>query len=179
MSKRRRRPPGEAPRVPESRSTPGRTLPSWVGIAAAAAAVIVFFTLLRAAAPNPWDYDEYFHLGMAREFAGGVPESLRWTPFSLAYEHFADKELLFHVLLMPLSGTFSCDKGWPRTAMGCYTGALALFGLTPTFVLIGLNGDESPGIVRSFGGLCVLLFLVGAFLSPWVANGLAMAKPKR
>jgi hypothetical protein len=65
---------------------------------------IGYFTLLRLLAPNPWDYDEYFHVGLARELHGGMPESFRWTPFSLAYERFADKELLFHVLLMPFSG---------------------------------------------------------------------------
>jgi hypothetical protein len=73
-------------------------------ILAAAAVAIGYFTLLRLLAPNPWDYDEYFHVGLARELHNGMPESFRWTPFSLAYEHFADKELLFHILLMPFSG---------------------------------------------------------------------------
>jgi hypothetical protein len=75
-----------------------------MGIAAAAAAVIGYFTLLRLLAPNPWDYDEYFHVGLARELHNGMPASFQWTPFSLAYEHFADKELLFHILLMPFTG---------------------------------------------------------------------------
>jgi hypothetical protein len=76
----------------------------WPGILAAAAAAIGYFTLLRLLAPNPWDYDEYFHVGLARELHNGMPASFHWTPFSLAYEHFADKELLFHALLMPFSG---------------------------------------------------------------------------
>jgi hypothetical protein len=75
-----------------------------VGILAAAVAVVGYFTLLRLLAPNPWDYDEYFHVGLARELHNGMPESFRWTPFSVAYEHFADKELLFHILLMPFTG---------------------------------------------------------------------------
>lgn len=75
-----------------------------MGIVAAAAAVVGYFTLLRLLAPNPWDYDEYFHVGLARELHNGMPESFHWTPFSLAYERFADKELLFHILLMPFSG---------------------------------------------------------------------------
>jgi hypothetical protein len=75
-----------------------------MGIVAAAAAAIGYFTLLRVLAPNPWDYDEYFHVGLARELHNGMPASFQWTPFSLAYEHFADKELLFHILLMPFTG---------------------------------------------------------------------------
>lgn len=75
-----------------------------MGIAAAAAAVIGYFTLLRLLAPNAWDYDEYFHVGLARELHDGMPASFHWTPFSLAYERFADKELLFHILLMPFTG---------------------------------------------------------------------------
>ncbi|HEX7183818.1 MAG TPA: hypothetical protein VF756_18460 [Thermoanaerobaculia bacterium] len=75
-----------------------------MAIVAAAAAVIGYFTLLRLLAPNPWDLDEYFHVGLARELHNGMPESFRWTPFSLAFARFADKELLFHVLLMPFTG---------------------------------------------------------------------------
>jgi hypothetical protein len=75
-----------------------------VGIVIAAVAVVGYFTLLRLLAPNPWDYDEYFHVGLARELHNGMPESLHWTPFSLAYQQFADKELLFHILLMPFTG---------------------------------------------------------------------------
>ena len=67
-------------------------------------AAIGSFTLLRLLAPNPWDYDEYFHVGLARELHNGMPASFHWTPFSLAYERFADKELLFHILLMPFTG---------------------------------------------------------------------------
>ena len=105
MAKRKRggRPPGQPPPVRESpREATGDR--RWIGIVAAALATVGYFTLLRVLAPHPWDYDEYFHVGLARELHNGMPESFRWTPFSLAYEHFADKEVLFHVLLMPFTG---------------------------------------------------------------------------
>lgn len=103
MAKRKRGspPPDQQPPVRE----PGaRTQRRWLGIVAAVSVVLGYFILLRLPAPHPWDYDEYFHLGLARELYSGMPESFRWTPFSLAYEQFADKELLFHVLLMPFTG---------------------------------------------------------------------------
>lgn len=106
MAKRKRggRPPGQQPPLRESLVDETTDRQSWVGIVAAAAAVIGYFVLLRLLAPNPWDYDEYFHVGLARELHNGMPASLHWTPFSIAYERFADKELLFHILLMPFTG---------------------------------------------------------------------------
>jgi hypothetical protein len=106
VAKRKRggRSPGQQPPVRGTHREEAETLPRWVGIVAAAAAVLGYFILLRLLAPNPWDYDEYFHVGLARELHNGMPASFHWTPFSLAYERFADKELLFHVLLMPFTG---------------------------------------------------------------------------
>lgn len=76
-----------------------------VKLVLAALAVVALFLALRIAAPLPWSYDEYYHLGLARELrADWRMTSLRWTPFSLLYDHFADKEPLFHLLLLPLSG---------------------------------------------------------------------------
>lgn len=105
MAKRKRA--GQQPPIREARKEKegaSPRFPGWVGIAVAAVAVIAFFLVLRLPAPHPWDYDEYFHVGLARELHHGMPESFHWTRFSLAYEHFADKELLFHVLLMPFTG---------------------------------------------------------------------------
>jgi hypothetical protein len=106
VAKRKRtgRSPGQqlSLREPHKEGTGNR--PRWVGIVIAAVAVLGYFTLLRLLAPNPWDYDEYFHVGLARELHNGMPASFLWTPFSLAFERFADKELLFHILLMPFTG---------------------------------------------------------------------------
>ena len=67
-------------------------------------AVAALFAWMRISAPLPWSYDEYYHLGLAREMRTEPRiESFRWTPFSILYDHFADKEPLFHLLLLPIA----------------------------------------------------------------------------
>ena len=73
-------------------------------LALAAGAVLLLLVSLRWRAPAPRSYDEYFHLGLAREMWSGLRiESFPWTPFSTAYDRFVDKEPLFHLALMPFS----------------------------------------------------------------------------
>jgi hypothetical protein len=75
----------------------------WLGLAGAA--VALFYLSARIAARAPWSYDEYYHLGMARELRAHFPlRSFPWTPFSLVSEHFADGVPLFHLALMPFAG---------------------------------------------------------------------------
>jgi hypothetical protein len=75
----------------------------WLGLAGLA--VVLFYSSARLAASAPWSYDEYYHLGMARELRHHFPlRSFPWTPFSLISEHFADGSPLFHVALMPFAG---------------------------------------------------------------------------
>jgi hypothetical protein len=71
----------------------------------AGVAVVVFFSSARAGARAPWSYDEYFHLGMAREMRVHFPvRQFPWTPFSLMSDEFADGVPLFHAALVPLAG---------------------------------------------------------------------------
>lgn len=75
-----------------------------LGLALAAGAVLLLLFCLRWSAPAPRSYDEYFHLGLAREMWSGLRiESFPWTPFSTAYDRFVDKEPLFHLALMPFA----------------------------------------------------------------------------
>jgi len=70
----------------------------------ACAAVIALFAWVRISAPQPWSYDEYYHLGLAREMRSEIRiESFRWTPFSTLYDHFVDGAPLFHLLLLPIA----------------------------------------------------------------------------
>jgi hypothetical protein len=71
----------------------------------ACAVVVGLYAWVRIGSPLPWSYDEYYHLGLAREMgsSGLRIESFRWTPFSITYDHFADGEPLFHLLLMPFA----------------------------------------------------------------------------
>ncbi len=94
--------PEQKPALP---ATPRRTIPPLLQLALAALAVLLFYGALRVTAPQPWSYDEYYHIGLAREMRSDFRiESFRWTPFSIFHDHFADKEPLFHVLLMPFAG---------------------------------------------------------------------------
>ncbi|HYX22640.1 MAG TPA: hypothetical protein VFC23_00690, partial [Thermoanaerobaculia bacterium] len=79
-------------------------IPPLAKLILAAVAVVGLFFTLRTLAPLPWSYDEYYHLGLAREMRSGLRiESFRWTPFSLLFDHFVDSTPLFHVLLMPFA----------------------------------------------------------------------------
>jgi hypothetical protein len=98
--KARRAPRAQA--APEAR--PER-VPPLVKLLLACAAVVAAYAWVRIAYPLPWSYDEYYHLGLAREMLTSGPRitSFRWTPFSFTYDHFADAEPLFHLLLLPFA----------------------------------------------------------------------------
>jgi len=86
-------------------AAPGRSVPSWTWLVLAGALVLAFYGLLRIGVDEPWGYDDYYHLGVARELRHHFPlRAFPWTPFSVLAERFADKEPLFHLLLMPLAG---------------------------------------------------------------------------
>src|SRR4051794_21837344 len=89
---------------PAAAVAPGRISPG-LRLTLASVAVVLLFFGQRLQNPQPWSYDEYYHLGMAREMlsSGLRMESFRWTPFSITFDHFADGEPLFHVLLLPFA----------------------------------------------------------------------------
>ncbi len=61
--------------------------------------------LLQLLTPVPWDADTAYHVAVSRLVArDGVLEAFPWTPFSWLADNYADKELLFHLLLVPISG---------------------------------------------------------------------------
>jgi hypothetical protein len=89
----------------------------WTGLAVLA--VVAFYSSVRAASPAPWSYDEYFHLGLARELRAHFPlRSFPWTPFSLVSEHFADGTPLFHLALLPLAGLSIESAGLAGVVLG-------------------------------------------------------------
>jgi len=100
--KARRDQRAQGPAVPMAAAperSPGRKL------LLAGVAILLFFFGQRLQNPQPWSYDEYYHVGIAREMAtsGIRMQSFRWTPFSISYDHYADATPLFHILLMPFS----------------------------------------------------------------------------
>lgn len=75
--------------------------------------------------------------------------------------------LLAGVMVIPLAGTFQCEPGWPRTAMGTYTAVVASLGV------LGAVLPEGPGSVL------LVVALLGAALGSWVARWLASVVPAR
>ena len=76
----------------------------------------------------------------------------------------------FALLMIPLSGTFQCDQGWPRTVMGAYTGLLAAVGAA---AILGMS------FCLQFGSPCLLLFILGVVAFSWVGNAFSQVTPTR
>jgi len=78
--------------------------------------------------------------------------------------------IIIGMLVLPISAVFHCEQGWPRILMAIYTLLLAGLGFTAV-ALLAANEDVGAGLGS--------LFFIGIFLSGLVANGLAMATPRR
>jgi multisubunit Na+/H+ antiporter MnhE subunit len=89
--------------------------------------------------------------------------------------------LVFGLLVVPLAGTFHCDQGWPRTAMGAVAAALALLGCIAAspVVLRPLLSEPAFELVDAASVLALLGFVVGVFASQFIANALASVTPRR
>ena len=81
---------------------------SWSGGVALAGAVLtgwfVLLALFLSRQPLLYDNDSYFHLAVARTYAEAGPvDRLEAVRFSVMEDGFGDKELLFHLLLVPFT----------------------------------------------------------------------------
>lgn len=81
--------------------------------------------------------------------------------------------LVFGLLLLPVSAVFKCHDGWPRVTMGTITIILTLLGVGGIALLA--DNKAASGTVTPLLGL----FILGTVASTWVANFLAMQRPKR
>lgn len=83
-----------------------------------------------------------------------------------------DAFLLFAIVLgtlaIPTSAIHACHRGWPRVTMTAITLALGLIGLSAVPFALAFNRGE-----------LTYAFLLGVFLSQWVALWLAHQTPKR
>jgi hypothetical protein len=82
--------------------------------------------------------------------------------------------MVFGFLIIPLAGTFKTSLGWPRTAMWSYTAVMAALGVGSLLTALGAMREEAEPNWVLFGG-----FLLGVIAAPWVANVMAMQRPKR
>lgn len=65
---------------------------------------------------------------------------------------------------------YNCDIGWPRKMMTCFAAAMVLLALS-AFVLPLFMGAE---VVLPIVGI----FVIGFFVTPWLANYLMMQTVK-
>jgi len=80
---------------------------------------------------SPFDSDTAYHAAVGRLIAQhGILKSFPWTPFSWLASHYGDKELLFHLLFVPLS---SIDWILASKIVGTLCGAVFLW--TMYFIL--------------------------------------------
>src|SRR5437870_13486834 len=73
-----------------------------VGLVFVASALVLCLLYVRL--PVLPDNDSYYHLAVARAYAEqGLFHRLEWARLSIMHDGFGDKELLFHVLLVPFA----------------------------------------------------------------------------
>jgi hypothetical protein len=97
--------------------------------------------LIQLLIPSFFDGDTGYHLAVARLTSEhGVLHAFPWTPFSWLAEHYADKELLFHWLLVPLAGV---DPIWASRVAGTVLGTALLVTI---YTLLRAEGVANAGL---------------------------------
>ena len=121
---------------------------------------LIASALLQIIQTVPFDADTAYHVAVARLVAEhGVLHQFPWTPFSYLAERYADKELFFHLLLVPIS-----HLSYPLAAK--LAGTLLGFLLLWTFFrILSAERIEHPGLwtlamLVSSGGFLMRLALV-------------------
>lgn len=147
--------------------------------------VLAFYGLSRLGVDEPWGYDDYYHLGVARELWHHFPlRAFPWAPFSILAERYADKDFLFHVLLMP----FARLPVSSATLIGALLGQAFLIATTAWFLrsqrvpnaagwLLGLAGlgpffvlfiEQVRSQVWALGFCVLVLGLLFLRARPWI-----------
>ncbi len=122
---------------------------AWAALYLALAALLQF-----GFASVPHDEDTAYHVAVGwliREH--GLLRAFPWTPFSWLAEHYADKELLFHLLFVPLAGL-----SWMTAAkiVGTICGAVALFAL---YLVLRAENIRFAGLWAAFPLIASDVFL--------------------
>ncbi|MBN8247635.1 MAG: tetratricopeptide repeat protein [Verrucomicrobia bacterium] len=91
---------------------------------------------------------------------------------------FLTPALVFGLLAVPVAAVFACQPGWPRLTMSAIALVLAAAGLTAVAIAVLVRPDPKTEMA-TLGSLALSLFLLGTFLSQWIANLLMSRTPQR
>lgn len=135
---------------------------------------LILFGVLFQSLPVLYDTDSYYHLAIGRAYARhGVIDELPWARLSLLHE-LGDKELLFHLLLVPFTdseGFFTDGGRWALALLnalvaaalaGLGTAAIGRWGLLATLLVYGGSLDFLGRAIRLRPELLSLLLLLAA-----------------
>jgi hypothetical protein len=96
---------------------------------------------LQLSIPYPWDDDTAYHAVVGKLIREhGILKAFPWTPFSWLSDHYADKELLFHLLFVPFA---NLDWVIASRIVGTLTGAALLLSL---YFILRKEGVRYPGL---------------------------------
>jgi hypothetical protein len=91
--------------------------------------------------PYPFDADTGYHYTVGRLIREhGILHAFPWTPFSWLSDHYADKELLFHLIFAPLT---SLDYITASRIVGTLCGAGILSAI---YVILRMERIRHPGV---------------------------------
>jgi len=89
----------------EASTAGGRILSGRFGMVCLVGLLFALVALIQWAIPSPLDDDTAYHFAVARLIREhGILQSFPWTRFSWQFDHYADKEFLFHLLFVPWTG---------------------------------------------------------------------------
>jgi hypothetical protein len=130
--------------------------PLWIRTALVFVLALGLFVFLYAPSPLIYDADSYYHLTIARGYAeDGFFDQLEWVRFGLLSEQFGDKEVLFHVALVPFAS-------WMEPSFGGRL-ALALLGAG----VLAIVGFLSLRAIGPWGVVIPLWLVVGSMEFTW------------
>lgn len=118
------------------RTAPRWPIAVWAAVFIAIAAIVQFgFVSI------PYDADTAYHVAVGRLIREhGILHAFPWTPFSWLSDHYADKEMLFHLLFVPLAAL-----SWVTAAkiVGTVAGAAALLSF---YLVLRAEGVRFAGV---------------------------------
>lgn len=127
--------PGPAPSAAGAVRCEAWRVAAWALVFLAVAGAVQWHTRV------PWDMDTAYHAAVGRLIREhGILHAFPWTPFSWLSDHYADKELLFHLLFVPFTGL-----GWITSSkiVGALCGACVLLAL---YVVLRQERVPFPGL---------------------------------